>query len=156
MKILIVYDSLFGNTLNIAVAIGEGFTGSDVKLRPVKEFDLQDLEGVKLLMVGSPTHAGGPSQDIKQFFKRLPANALQGKKAAAFDTGIPADDQQGIVRLFIKVFGYASPQIVKKLQKKGAVVMADETFFVLDKEGPLKEGELERARKWGQGLAKSV
>jgi hypothetical protein len=47
--------------------------------------------------------------------------------------------------------------MTKKLGRKGYRVIAEpESFFVTDTEGPLKDGELERARRWGESLGSST
>lgn len=154
MNILVVYDSLFGNTEKIARSISEVYTEQQVSLKPVKDFSVSDLTAVNLLVAGSPTHGGRPSQGMKDFLNILPAGSLKNIKAASFDTGIPVEAKKGFVRFVIRFFGYASKHIANALKKNGAAVLASETFFVLDKEGPLKEGEIERSKKWAEELLK--
>jgi hypothetical protein len=44
--------------------------------------------------------------------------------------------------------------MTKKLGRKGYRVIAEpESFFVTETEGPLKDGEVERARRWGESIA---
>ncbi len=152
-KALIVYDSLFGNTKKIAEAINEGLSNQyDSKLMSVKDVKFTDLKSIQMLILGSPTHGGRYSEPVKAFFDTLPDKSLEGIKASSFDTSIPVDDKGWFIRMLIKMFGYAAPRISKELSKKGARIMDSETFWVLDREGPLKEGETERARKWVAGL----
>jgi hypothetical protein len=75
---------------------------------------------------------------------------LTGVRAAAFDTRIRVEDtQSGFLRFMIGLFGYATPKLVKGLRKTGAeVALEAEGFAVLDSEGPLAEGELDRAKTW--------
>jgi hypothetical protein len=48
---------------------------------------------------------------------------------------------------------FAAPQMAKKLRVRGAeLLMPPEGFFVVDREGPLEEGEAERAAKWAASL----
>ncbi len=144
MKILIVYDSIYGNTEEIARAIGEAITG-EVKVLRVGEAD--PSETFDLLIVGSPTHGGRPTQAIQDFTKRVPA--LNGAPVAAFDTRLST-------RL-AKIFGYAAGRIGKTLEKKGGtLVKPPEAFFVKGTKGPLREGELERAASWAGEIAKSI
>ncbi len=154
MKILIVYDSLYGNTEKIARSIAEVYTEHQVSLIPVKDFSASDLAGVNLLVAGSPTHGARPSQGMKDFLNLIPAGSLKNMQAAAFDTGIPVDAKKGFLRLFIRFFGYASKHIANALKKNAAAILAAETFFVLDKEGPLKDGEIERSKQWAGELLK--
>ena len=79
-------------------------------------------------------------------------NSLEGIRASSFDTSIPVDGKGWFIRLLIKMFGYAAPRISREMTKKGASIVGSETFWVLDREGPLKDGETERARSWAAGL----
>jgi len=54
------------------------------------------------------------------------------------------------------VFGYAAGRIANNLKKKGGILIASpEGFFVTGGQGPLKEGELERAAAWAKGILES-
>ncbi|HEU65913.1 MAG TPA: flavodoxin family protein [Chloroflexi bacterium] len=154
MKALIVYDSMYGNTEQIARAIAGAIDESRV-LR-VDEASNSDLESINLLVIGSPTHAFRPTKPVQAFIESIPRDALKGIRVAAFDTRIPAGDVGKGLRLFIKIGGYAAPHIAQTLKKKGGhLIVPPEGFFVKDKEGPLKEGELERAAGWAKGILKS-
>ncbi|MEJ2649818.1 MAG: hypothetical protein P8016_15590, partial [Sedimentisphaerales bacterium] len=114
----------------------------------------KNLEGVNLLIVGSATRAFRPSPETKRFLGRIPAKSLNGMKAAAFDTRISTDDiKSRVLGFMVNMFGYAARPISEKLRKKGAqIVVAPEGFFVKDTEGPLKEGEIERAGEWAKKI----
>ena len=49
----------------------------------VKDVTKHDLEGVELLVVGSPTRAFRPTKAIVTFLNRLPARSLKNIKTAA-------------------------------------------------------------------------
>ncbi|PIY97163.1 MAG: flavodoxin/nitric oxide synthase [Candidatus Kerfeldbacteria bacterium CG_4_10_14_0_8_um_filter_42_10] len=151
MAILIAYDSIYGNTKKIAEAIAAAVPG-EMKLLQVKAANAKELESGDVLIVGSPTHGGRPSQSTHQFLNGIAPGTLKNIRAAAFDTGILADGQKAFMRLIIKFFGYASKRIAQALRTKGANIIGAETFFVLGKEGPLKEGELARAVSWIKGV----
>ena len=143
---LVVYDSFFGNTAEVAKTIGETIGATAKKVDSITP---DDLEGLKILFVGSPTRAFQPSPATMTFLKDQKSQ-LAGVKAAAFDTRIrPEDTPSGFLRFMIGIFGYATPKLVKGLQKAGAEIALDaEGFAVMDSEGPLAEGELDRARTW--------
>ncbi|MBG0784007.1 MAG: flavodoxin family protein [Anaerolineaceae bacterium] len=143
---LVVYDSYFGNTEKIATAIGEA-VGAAIK--KVDSVTSEDLEGLKILFMGSPTRAFQATPATMTFLKGLKGK-LTGVRAAAFETRIRVEDtQSGFLCFMIGIFGYATPKLVKGLQKTGAeVALEAEGFAVLDSEGPLAEGELDRARTW--------
>ncbi|MFA5134886.1 MAG: flavodoxin domain-containing protein [Patescibacteria group bacterium] len=151
MTSLVIYDSQFGNTQKVA---GQIARGAGAVLMPLSEAGQTDWSSLSLLVVGSPTHGGRPSQLVQQLLNRIPQNALHGIRAAAFDTGMAAEGQKFFIRMIIGFFGYAAKRTAALLTVKGAAVIASETFFVRGKEGPLIEGEERRAYEWGQHLGK--
>ena len=57
---------------------------------------------------------------------------------------------------WVSIFGYAAGRIGKNLKKKGGnLIINPEPFFVESTEGPLKEGELDRAASWAKEVIKS-
>jgi flavodoxin I len=155
MKALIVYDSLYGNTEKIAKAIGGAITGEVKVLRP-GEVNPSELESIDLLIVGSPTQGGRATQAIQGFLSKIPANTLKNVSVTSFDTRISGKDRGFGVRILIGVIGYAAGKIASSLKGKGGTLAAPpEGFIVKDREGPLKEGELERAAGWAKGIVES-
>jgi flavodoxin len=151
MNALLVYDSTFGNTETIARAVASAMEGSVDVVEAGRA--PADLSGVRLLIVGSPTQGGRPTRATTDFITRLNPR-VQGLQAAAFDTRIDAGSRGLPLRTLMKVIGYAAPKLAKALQAKGIVLAAPaEGFIVLNKEGPLEAGELERAEAWGRMLA---
>ena len=155
MKALVIYDSFFGNTEQIAQAIAAslgatGATGAmgataEVSVVKVSDVRLAQLAGLSHLIVGSPTRAFRPTPAIVEFLKSIPDGSLQGVKVAAFDTSIPKKDMP----FFIRLGGYAAKPISEALKQKGGeLVLPPEAFYVKGEKGPLKEGELARAGCW--------
>ena len=151
MKALVVYDSVFGNTEKIAQKIGESIDARVVKVTETGSSDLVDLD---YLIVGSPTRAFNPTKDVTSFLNSLAPNSLKGVKIAAFDTRVSIEDVNNAVLTFMaKIFGFADKPIEKKLEKKGGEkAQPGAGFIVLGNEGPLKEGELERATEWAKHI----
>ncbi len=149
MKILIIYDSVFGNTEQIAQAIGNALgSQEDVEILRVSNVKPGQLTGLKLLIVGSPTHGGRPTSAIQDFLNKVSESAIRGINVAAFDTRFST-------RL-VRIFGYAAGRIADSLKRNGGtLILSPEGFFVKGKEGPLKEGELERAASWAKVIIKS-
>jgi len=153
MKAMVVYDSIFGNTEQIAQAIGNALgSPEDVEILRVGDVKPEQLMGLKLLIVGSPTRGFRPTPAITNLLKSIPKDGLKGIKVAAFDTRIALSDVNSpILPVFVKIFGYAAKPIADGLTKKGGeLTIPPEGFFVKGTEGPLKEGELERAAEWAQ------
>ena len=145
MKTIVVYDSLYGNTEQIARAIGGGIEG-EVNVVKVGEADVAGLGAYDLIIIGSPTQGGRYPKNMQAFLDKVPAGALKDKKAAAFDTRVKTK--------WVKIFGYAAPRIANALKDKGAGLVAPgEGFFVKATKGPLLEGEPERAAAWAKQIA---
>ena len=149
---LVVYDSYFGNTEKIAQAIAEAL--GDANLKRVQEVNQSDLENLKVLVVGSPTRAFRPTPAIMNFVKSLDREKIKKVKAAAFDTRIPKNQtDSGFLKFMINLFGYADVKIARALSKTSAELVIESTGFgVKGTEGPLLDGELERAKTWAKGL----
>lgn len=140
MKTLVIYDSTFGNTEKLASAIASEL---DAKLLHAKNFTLESLQDVELLIIGSPTQAGRSTAFIQKVIDALTDNS--NIKVAVFDTRMKMK--------WVKIFGFASDRAVKKLMGKKVSVVGSEKFFVQEKEGPLFEGEIDRAKKWAKQIS---
>jgi flavodoxin I len=157
MKAMIVYDSAFGNTEKIAQAIGQALgSPEDVEVVHVGNVKPEQLAGLTLLIVGSPTQKFSPTSATSSFLKRIPTNGLKSIKVAAFDTRFTVSeiDKVRILAFFVKIFGYAAEPIAARLEKKGGeLAVPPEGFYVGATEGPLLEGELERAAEWARQIS---
>ena len=107
----------------------------------------EHLAGLSLLLVGSPTRGFSASPAVKAWLKNRVPNSLKGVKVAAFDTRIAVSDADSrVFPVLVKLFGYAAEPIGARLTKMGGdQVTPPEGFSVKGSEGPLKDGELERA-----------
>jgi flavodoxin len=144
MNVLVVYDSKYGNTLEVARQIGEAMKqGANVDLRSTSETGSvpQDLD---LLIVGSPTQAHGVEQTMKDFLDNLPADSVRNVPVAVFDTRLKWPKL---------LSGSAADGVAKRLERKGARLVDDPASFLVEgAEGPLVEGEAHRAAEWGRHL----
>lgn len=160
MKAMIVYDSMYGNTARVAEVIGQALgPQGDVEVLRVGDARPEHLAGVTLLIVGSPTQKFSPTGATKAFLSSIPKGSLSGVHVAAYDTRFPPSEIEkvGILAFFVKIFGYAAEPIVARLEKKGGTLAAPpQWFYVGGTEGPLLEGEMERAASWAQELGKAV
>jgi flavodoxin len=157
MKALIIYDSVFGNTGKVAQSISDGVSeGNQDQFQALQVGDakLEHIQGLDLLIVGSPTRSFRPTPAITKFLKSLSRNHLSGIKVAAFDTRIWLDTiDSSALRFIVDKGGYAASTIAKALQKKGGNLVSNpEGFLVTGEQGPLKEGELKRAEDWAKRI----
>lgn len=163
MRALVVYESMFGNTEQVARAVAEGLaTHARVETVEATAAPVPLPDDVDLLVVGGPTHALGMSRaatrasavekgatghdagGIREWLDGLPP--LHGVRAAAFDTHVHT-----------RIPGSAAGSARRRLRKLGAtVVTSPSSFYVTDTQGPLDEGEFDRARRWGADLVATV
>lgn len=153
MKALVIYDSYFGNTEKTAQAIGAALGAKkDVTVAKVDQAKTKMLDGIDILIVGSPTRAFRPTSALIRFIRRIPPRGLDGVKVATFDTRLPINDETPrFLQFMVKFFGYANKPLLAMLMNKGGVeTVAPAGFLVKDSEGPLLEGEMERAADWAR------
>lgn len=155
MKALIIYESAFGNTEQIAFAIRDTLNLScqTIALHPDK-IQPADLQNYDLIIAGSPTQKFSPLPQISAFISKLPDGSLKGKNVAAFDTRIDLKKQNNrFLSFMVWLFGYAAEPLARKLKsKRGNLIAPSEGFFVDDTKGPITEGELIRAKEWAENL----
>lgn len=155
MKALVIYDSAFGNTAQIAQVIGSALgSQEEVAIRQVNTVRPEELKAVTLLVVGSPTQRFRPTEATTNFLKEVAKQGLEGVQVAGFDTRISTSDiKSPLFRFIIEMGGYAAKRITTQLKRSGGeVIVPPEGFFVTDKEGPLKAGERERAADWARQI----
>jgi hypothetical protein len=160
-RLLVVYESMFGNTKSIADAVAFGLAG-DVELIPVEAAPATLGSDVDLVVIGAPTHAfglsrrstrnsaarqGGPTLTPERVGVREWIAALDADPTtlvATFDTRIDRP----------RLPGSAARSAARLLRRKGiTTVVSPTSFYVIGIDGPLKEHERNRARRWGAALA---
>jgi flavodoxin len=145
MKAVVLYDTAYGNTRTIAESVASHL-GRGATAVPVEGFDTEALHPGDLLVVGSPINGWKPTARITELLADLGRRGLTGVKAAAFDTR---------VKLFIH--GDAAGKISRALEAAGAsIVGGPMAFYVKGSEGPLIEGEADRAAAWAADLVASM
>ena len=165
MRTLVVYESWFGNTQRIAEKVAAALAPeSEVEVLSVNDA-LPSLAHVDLVVLGAPTHVHGlssgrsrqgavdqrgdggePGIGVREWIDRLPPSG--GPRVAVFDTRA---HKSGLL------VGSAAHGMARRLRRHGYVLaFKPESFFVTGTEGPLEEGELERAWEWGRTLANEV
>jgi flavodoxin len=160
MNALVLFDSEYGNTEQIARAIAEALSPAfSVRLERAGQVSKLDVQGVDLVIVGGPTQRHKVSASLKAVLESAPQGSLKGIKAAAFDTRY---------RMAAWLSGSAAKRITRHLRKLGAnPIVPAESFFMqrdLLPEGNkrhhelehLEPEEVERAAKWAARLAKAA
>lgn len=147
VKILVVYESKYGNTKRVAETIIEDLgeaRGFEVSLREVKEVDLKVVPQYDVLLIGSPNHMGKPTRGIRDFIDKLNGLQLNGKLFAVFDTYLGGD--------FKKAMGKMKKQISEKAPKMKRL-LPGLSIKVHGMKGPVAEGELLKCREFGNEIS---
>lgn len=161
MKVLVVYESHFGNTRRVAEAIARGLRGrAQVEVLDIEEAPaIADLDA-DLLVIGAPTHVLGMSRP-------------DSRREALEQAGLPDTSRRGIREwiedadadappvavydtrtLESRLPGSAARAANRQLRKRGVTMVSPaQNFLVHGVEGPLAPGEDDRAEAWGRTLA---
>ena len=172
MRAVVLYESMYGNTHQVATAIGDGLREGfdEVQVVPAGDAGAERVGGADLLVVGGPTHAHSisrastrhqavedarnPDHDlevdpdaegpgIRDWIATAPATG----RFAAFDTRVD---------LPVLLSGRASKAISRKLRHHGLAEVVDPESFLVTKDSELEPGETDRARDWGRQIAKRL
>jgi pantothenate kinase len=164
-RALVVYESMWGNSERVARAVAEGVGEvmpvdlTDVAVAPV------DLDGVSLVVAGGPTHGlsmsstksrrdarehgalhGSIGVGLREWLDELPDE--HDRWLAAFDTRVAAS---------LHLPASAARAAAREGRRHRFLRAArPKSFYVHDLDGPLLEGELERALAWGREVAASL
>jgi hypothetical protein len=172
MRAVVVYESMYGNTHQVADAIGAGLSAAfDVRVVPVSQAGPEVLADAALVVAGGPTHAHGMSRastrkaaveaagkpaggltaepdalgpGLREWFGSLGRYQV---KAAAFDTRLRAP---------AALTGRASKAVTRLLRAHGFEVVTEPASFLVTKQDRLAPGEITRAREWGTRLAEAI
>ena len=164
MKIVVVYESLWGNTATVARAIADG-AGGDCRAVPTDEATSGVISAAQLVVVGAPIlgfrlptdamresvlrterRASSPADlshpSMRSWLDSVPPGHA---RFAAFETGLWWSP------------GSATKSIAEKLAQAGYVEAGKgRRFVVTGRYGPLRKGELDKAREWGGQLARQL
>src|SRR3990170_7510174 len=102
VKVLVVYDTKYGNTKLVAEKIVEGLRqeqGVEVEISDVEKTDVDRAAGFDAVLIGAPTHFGGPPRNIMRFIDELGTPDLKGKQIAVFDTYLGKDFEFSVKKM---------------------------------------------------------
>jgi len=169
MRVLVVYESMYGNTHVVASNIADGLRAAhEVTLVPVADATADLVAQADLLVVGAPTHMHGLSTASSRQVARKAAAKPGSGLALDPDAGGPAlrdwlsglADGHALAAAFDTrmagipmMTGRASRGISRLLRRHGYRLITPAESFVITKLNTLVDGESSRARRWGAALA---
>lgn len=168
MKALVIYESMFGNTRDVAEAIGTGLRAKlSTEVYECGSAPTAIPDEIRVLVVGAPTHAFGLPREstrasareqthtplvsegtgLREWLNAMSFESASAPAVAAFDTRVKSP----------RLPGSAAAKALRRLRRAGAAAIdPPRTFAVLGMTGPLAEGELNAARDWGAALGAAM
>ncbi len=101
-KIIVVYESKYGNTKRVAEAIVQRMQrveGTEPTLSEIKAVDPNVILNYDAVVIGGPTHMGGPTRGVKKFIDKLSKLSLEGKLFAVFATYLGGDVEKAASKM---------------------------------------------------------
>ena len=149
-KVIVVYESKYGNTKRVAETIVEGI--NEIKrieavLKEPKHVEPTEVLDYDVILIGSPNHIGGPTRGIKKFIEKLGKIGLEGKLGAVFDKYMGGD------------FNKAVRKMEKRINEKVPglkLITSGLSIKVEGFKGPIVEEELPKCKEFGKKLATQI
>ncbi|MHA1904376.1 MAG: flavodoxin family protein [Candidatus Thorarchaeota archaeon] len=149
-KVLVAYDTKYGNTKRVAELIAEGLRETesmDVTLFDIKHEDLESALEFEAILVGAPNHVGRPTRTFNKFIDQLAKKDHQAKQMAAFDTYMGGDFEKAM----------------KKMEKRAreklpsvSILSPGLSIRVTGMKGPIDDSELPKCTEFGRRLASQL
>jgi len=141
-KVIIVYESVYGNTKKIAEAISKGineYAELESIVKKTGEIHTDDLCNYDAILFGCPNHDQEPARNLLKFIDRASIVHLEGKAGAVFDTYTGGNRDVAARKLEAKV--------CEKMQ--GIELIGRLSCKVNRRKGPLADEEENKALEFG-------
>ena len=149
-RVIVVYESKYGNTKLVAETIAEGMRevgGIETIVSEVKEVDFDKILDYDVILIGSPNHLGRPARSIRKFIDKLGKLNLNGKQVAVFDTYIGKDFEKAVKKM------------EKRINEKAPglkLIVPGLSIKVQGIKGPILDEELPRCKDFGHKIATQI
>lgn len=146
-RVIVIYESKYGNTKLVAETIAEGIRGVEgveASVKDIKNTDLSQIGEFDAILIGSPNHIGRAAKGIREFIDNLGELNLEGKWAAAFDTYLGNDFEKAVKKME-KQISEKVPNL--KLAAPGLSIRVNRM------KGPIAEGEISKCKEFGNKVA---
>ncbi len=149
-KVIVVYESKYGNTKQVAEKIIEGINEIErieAVLKEPKNVEPTEVPDYDVILIGSPNHFGGPTRGIKKFIDKLGKLPLKNKMFAVFDTYIKEDFEKAVNKMEKRI-----NEKVPELKQ----IASGLSIKVQDMKGPILEEELPKCKEFGKKIANQL
>ena len=149
MWVYVVIASPCGVTDSVARAVARAVDWSyENHARPANEVDPGEIRTPSVVFLGGPTHRREMGESLRNFLDHMPDRMISQCLFAAFDTRFHDSPI---------VTGSSARHIQRAVESRGGRnLVPGESFFVIRRDGPLREGEVERARMWASAVIASA
>lgn len=159
MKGIVAYDSVYGNTKQVAEAIADQIRtdGHEAELLSLTDGS-KPVGGADFMFVGSPTRVGRPTGNAKDFVKDLSVEQWKGRPIVIFDTvgPLPKDEEKRKVWMQ-RIEKSAASRLRELAEGRGLTVHRELLHIaVTGFKGPLAPDALAIAREFVHGFIASM
>lgn len=149
-KVLILYDTMFGNTRKLALEIATGI--QDIEGITTKVGNGDTLEGEEFsqfdaVLFGGPTRAFRATRGAMNTIKKAGKLGLSKKVLSTFGTYIVGNQSRGVKSMDKKL---------KKVAGDAKVISPGFSAKVESPRGPIVAEEIPRAHEWGRKFGQEV
>jgi flavodoxin len=150
-KVLVVFDSTYGNTEKLAREIASGIveTGkAECTVIGISEVNSHDIGSFDGVLLGGPIHMFRAARGLRGAVKNALKQGLRGKLVGAFETYQAPGHAGRAVRFVEEEVAEKEPEA--RLFKPGLAALVD------GQKGPLNAAEPAKAREFGQRFAEEL
>jgi flavorubredoxin len=150
VKVIVIYESKYGNTKRVAETIIEGIKEvgeMETSIKELKEVDLKEVAEYDAILIGSPNPMGGPTRGIKGFIDKLGKLQLQGKVFAVFDTYLGKDFEKAVKKM--------EKRISEKVPEMKQIAHGL-SIKVHGIKGPIVKDEFSKCKEFGRKIANQL
>jgi len=147
VRVIVVYDTKHGNTKLVAEKIMEGIgevEGIETTISDVEKTDPKRATDYDAILIGSPTHFGGPVRGINKFIDKLGKLDLKAKWVAVFDTYLGEDFEKSVKKM---------EQRLREKVPRLKLIAPGLSIKVEGMKGPIADEELPKCKKFGKKIA---
>ena len=149
-KVLILYDTQFGNTRKLALELAIGVqkhAGVTAKVANGDGLDTEDLSKYDGVLFGGPTRAFRATRGAMNVIERAAEIDLDGKVVSTFGTYMMGKQSRGVKGMDKKL---------KKIARHAKVISPGFSAKVEGVRGPIVAEEIPRAHEFGKAFAEQV
>ena len=149
-KVLVLYDTQFGNTRKLALELAIGVqqhAGVTTKVANGNGLDTEDLSKYDGVLFGGPTRAFRATRGAMTTIERAAEIGLDGKVVSTFGTYMMGEQSRGVKGMDKKL---------RKIARHAKVISPGFSAKVEGVRGPIVAEEIPRAHEFGKAFAAEV